>query len=219
MQAIIDQINQAAGKFLISQGLKAVYEHAEDPDVSDDSVVFVDGQGLRSVVSLQVSSLRPSLNGASVSVMLMKSRALPLEGWRFVEVDSFLQMSPPNNAAGLIAQAVEALGTYAGQFDVTEVLRDGILTHPHSVEAFETIGEFAQEADAVLSIRPYVKEDGEGFEIVADDGRAARVDVLPGKYEVTAAGERSSVAFQSRGRTELLKGILEASFPSMGMRP
>lgn len=96
-----------------------------------------------------------------------------------------------------------------------------VLTMKASIEALDTIIDHLEVTGDTLTVMPFVKVDAEveGFEIVDDDGRTARVAVRPGKIEITAAGERTPLPLGNACWKEALASVLETTFPSRGMKP
>lgn len=218
MKTIIEDIDRAAGDILRAQGLAAVYSPADDVSNEDDAVNFVDAAGRKSAVSLQLDSYGPSIDNASVTVFNFKTVELPVDGWKIVSFESADQYPQAKGRESLFSQLRKALEDNDGAFDLTEGSHPGVLSHPMSEEAFVAIGDYAASTGVDFKIQPYSKSGREGFELVAPDGRTARVDVMPGEYQITAAGERSTVPFRESGRTEMLKGVLDNGFAPSGMR-
>jgi len=219
MQPIIDEIEASLGPLLAEQGLKAVYEYASDPDVEDDLVVFTTPSGAKSVVYLQVSSLHPSLDAAEVNLSVIETSDLPFDGWKIVESIGMLPLPGGSGKEAVLRKAAIALRENAGAFDLPDSVRHGLLTHPKSKDTFGLLSKVAHDSDGALSIRPYVTGDAEGFEVRAQDGRAARVEMRDGQYQVTALGERVSVPYSAANCNAALTGMLADKLGPQALRP
>ncbi|RWL23440.1 MAG: hypothetical protein EOR63_32135 [Mesorhizobium sp.] len=219
MKAIIDDINASMGHLLAEQGLMAVYEYAPDPGAEDDLVHFVSLDGSRSIVYLQVNSLHPSLEAAEVNLSVVETRELPFDGWKIVETVGVMSLPGQQGKGAVLNRAAVALRENAGAFDVPEGVRHGLLSHPMAGEAFDLVSRIAAESGDEISVRPYVSSDAEGFQLSAADGRAARVELRDGLYQVTALGERMTVPFSTPDRGQVLEGLLTDKLGDRGPRP
>lgn len=217
MRQIVEEVEKAAGHVLAAQGLKAVYEAAEFPDSEDDMVLFVDGEGRKSVVSIQIPSLRPSLEGAIVDVSVLKERELD-EGWRYVEFKGVSYFPEPGSKEALMGQIIKALEENEGSFDLSEG-GPRVVAHPLLGEALKAVDAFAEETGTEISIRGFRLGDKEGLEVSDDRGRTVRIEADPGALAVIAAGERTVITTRSsEDRAGVLKGILSEAMPSAGLR-
>jgi len=217
MKDIIAEIERSVGHVLAAQGLKAVYEATDYPDSEDDIVRFVDGEGRKSVVSIQVPSLHPSLDGASVDVSFLNERQLA-DGWRFVEFEGVTDFPRAGSRDGLLRQLVKALEENAGSFDLSEG-GPGIVTHPLLGEALKAVDAFSEDTGTEVTVRGFRLDDKEGLEVADGDGRTVRIEATPGTLAVIAAGERNVIGpRRSDERIEILKNIMADAMPSAGLR-
>lgn len=219
MQAILDDVNAVLGPLLAEQGLTAVYEHADNPDSEDDFIVFAAPDGSKSVVHLQVNSLDPSLDSAILNMSFIETVDLPFEGWKIVDDYGVENLADPHDKATVLRKAAVALRENVGSFDLSEGVRHGLLTHPQAQETYVLLSRFASDSGDTISLRPYVTGDSEGFELKAGDGRAARVEMKDGQYQVTALGERVSLPYLAPGSVPALEGMLRDRLGAVAPRP
>lgn len=215
MKKIIQQIEAAIGDVLKEKGLRAVYDQADDISTEDDIVYFVAADGARSLVYLQVNSYSPSIATASVNLLSLDSRDLPVDGWKIVKADGSTDFPSDGTAEGLLSTLRATLIEHGSRFDLSYGGHGKVMTHPRAGELFDAIGEFVRESGTDLKISPFIGGDGEeGFDLVSGDSRTARIELLPGKYLITVGGEQSVIDLRLRERCEMTKAILSQGMVS-----